>query len=70
MELTKKLREYDNGKEYFTLEELPDNGMFRIYNGVIFKKLEVIRKRYKCKRMDNNRIYLISPIMEVIPIVD
>jgi len=69
-ELTKKLREYDNGKEYFTLEELPDNGLFRIYNGVIFKKLERIRKRYKCKRIDNNRIYLISPIMEVIPVVD
>ena len=60
----------DNGKEYFTLEELPADSLFKIYNGVIFKKLEKIRKRYKCRRMDNNRIYLISPIMEVIPIVD
>ena len=69
-ELTKKLREYDNGKEYFTLEELPDDSLFKIYNGIIFKKLERIRKRYKCKRMDNNRIYLISPIMEVIPVIN
>ncbi len=69
-ELTKKMREYDRGKEYLTLEELPDNSLFKIYNGVIFKKLDRIRKRYKCKRMDNNRTYLISPIMEVIPIVD
>ena len=69
-ELTKKLREYDTGKNYFTLEELPDDSLFKIYNGTIFKKLERIRKRYKCKRMDNNRIYLISPIMEVIQIVD
>ena len=69
-ELTKKLREYDTGKNYFTLEELPDDSLFKIYNGTIFKKLERIRKRYKCKRMDNNRIYLISPIMEVIPMVD
>jgi SprT protein len=69
-ELTKKMREYDTGKKYFTLEELSDESLFKIHNGVIFKKLERIRKRYKCKRMDNNRIYLISPIMEVIPIVD
>jgi len=70
MQLTKKLREYDQGKEYFTLEELPDDSLFKIYNGIIFKKLERIRKRYKCKRMDNNRIYLVSPIMEVIPVTD
>ncbi len=69
-ELTKKLREYDTGKNYFTLEELPDDSLFKIYNGIIFKKLERIRKRYKCKRIDNNRIYLISPIMEVIPVRD
>lgn len=69
-ELTKKLREYDTGKAYFTLEELPDDSIFKIHNGIIFKKLERIRKRYKCKRMDNNRIYLISPIMEVVPVVD
>lgn len=69
-ELTKKMREYDIGKKYFTLEELSDDSLFKIHNGVIFKKLEKIRKRYKCRRMDNNRIYLISPIMEVIPVVD
>ncbi len=69
-ELTKKLREYDSGKNYYTLEELPDNSLFKIYNGHIFKKLEKIRKRYKCKRLDNNRIYLISPIMEVVPVAD
>lgn len=69
-QLTKKLREYDKGQEYFTLEELPDDSLFKIYNGTIFKKLERIRKRYKCKRIDNNRIYLISPIMEVVPVVD
>ena len=68
-ELTKKMREYDNGKKYLTLEELPDDSLFKIYNGIIFKKLERIRKRYKCKRIDNNRIYLISPIMEVVPVV-
>lgn len=69
-ELTKKMREYDTGKNYYTLEELPDDSIFKIHNGIIFKKLERIRKRYKCKRMDNNRIYLISPIMEVVPVVD
>ena len=66
--LTKKLREYDSARDYLTLEELPDEALFKIHNGFVFKKLEKLRKRYKCKRMDNNRIYLVSPIMEVVPV--
>lgn len=68
--LTKKLREYDPGEKIFTLDEIPDNGTFKIYNGLLFKKLEKLRKRYKCKRLDNNRIYLINSLMEVIPVND
>jgi hypothetical protein len=70
LELTKKLREYDTHSNYLTLEELPDDSIFKIYNGVIFRKLEKMRKRYKCQRLDNKRIYLISPIMEVVPVAD
>ena len=66
--LTKKLREYDSNRDYLTLEELPDKALFKIHNGFVFKKLEKLRKRYKCKRLDNNRIYLVSPIVEVVPV--
>lgn len=64
----RKLREYDKGKDYLTLEELPFNSLFRIYNGIVFEKIEKLKKRYKCRRTDNNRIYLVSPIIQVIPV--
>jgi len=64
-ELSRVLRTYDKSNKYLTLEELPDKSMFKIHNGVVFEKLEKLRKRYKCKRIDNKRIYLVSPIAEV-----
>lgn len=69
-DLTKKLREYDEGKSVLTLEDVPDHGLFRIHNGLVFKKIEKLRKRYKCKRLDNNRIYLVNALMEVVPVED
>jgi hypothetical protein len=66
--LVKKLREYDTVRNYLTLEELPFNSWFRIYNGIVFEKLEKMQKRFKCRRIDTNRIYMVSPIIRVIPI--
>ncbi|MEZ5198609.1 MAG: SprT-like domain-containing protein [Bacteroidales bacterium] len=69
-ELRKKLREYDDGESAFTLEDIPEQGTFKIHNGLVFKKIEKLRKRYKCKRLDNNRIYLVNALMEVVPVND
>jgi SprT protein len=66
--LIKKLREYDKVQNYLTLEDIPFNSCFRIYNGIVFEKLEKMQKRFKCKRIDNNRIYLVSPIIHVVPV--
>lgn len=66
--LLKEFRRYDGPKDYFTLEELPENSLFRIHNGVVYKKVEKLRKRYKCLRMDNNRMYLVSPLVKVVPL--
>jgi hypothetical protein len=66
--LTKKLREYDKIKDYLTLEDLSYNSRFRMYNGIVFEKLEKMQKRFKCRRIDNNRIYMVSPIIQVIPV--
>lgn len=66
--LFRKLREHDKNKDFITLEDLPFNSLFRIYNGIVFEKIEKLKKRYKCRRTDNNRIYLISPIIQVIPL--
>jgi SprT protein len=66
--LVLKLREYDKVKDYLTLQDLPFNSFFRIYNGIVFEKLEKMQKRFKCRRIDNNRIYMVSPIIEVVPV--
>jgi len=66
--LVKKLREYDKSKNYLTLEEIPFKSLFRIYNGIVFEKLEKMQKRFKCRRIDNNRIYMVSPIMQVVQV--
>lgn len=66
--LIKKLREYDETERIFTVEEIPEKSHFRIYNGIVFQKLEKMRKRYKCLRIDTQRIYLVSPVLQVIPL--
>ena len=66
--LLEGMRKYDGPKDYFTLDELPMDSLFRIHNGVVFKKVEKLRKRYKCLRLDNKRIYLVSPLMKVVPV--
>jgi len=70
--LMRILRRYDpsasirTGAEIFTcLEEIPQAAVFKIKNGRTFYKGEKLRKRYKCKDMNNHRIYLFSPLAEV-----
>lgn len=66
--LLEAFRKYDGPKDYITLDEMPMHSMFRIHNGVVFKKIEKLRKRYKCLRMDNKRLYLVNPLTKVVPV--
>ncbi len=68
--LLREMRRYDKAGDYFTLEDLPMDSLFRIHNGVVFKKVEKLRKRYKCIRLDNKRVYVVSPLMKVVPVND
>ncbi len=63
--LAKALRKHDK-HQGLTLEELPAEAVFSIHNGKKFKKLEKGRKRYRCLRLDNNRIYLVHPMTSVV----
>ncbi len=65
LDLLQHLRMYDKRTDYLTLHDIPDNSVFRIQNGFVFQKLQKMRKRYKCRRLDNKRIYLVSPLIEV-----
>jgi hypothetical protein len=61
--LMRVLRRYDRDPLPF-LEELEDNTVFR-FNNKIFVKGRQLRKRFRCRCLNNRRIYLIDPTAEV-----
>lgn len=68
-ELLTIMRKYDSDSgDYLTLDDLPEEAIFSIENGFVFKKGEKLRKRYKCLRLDNKRMYLVSPMVKVEPV--
>ena len=65
--LIRALKKYDVKKEgYFFVEELPVGSLFKVNSGAIFKKGERIRKRFKCVEVTTKKIYLFSPVYEVV----
>lgn len=53
----------ENDKNY--IFEIPFGGVFRIYNGKVFKKGPKKIKRYECLEVETGRIYLFQPNAEV-----
>ncbi len=68
LELTRILNNYDNKSDLILLEELPQNTVFKIHNGRIFKKQEKLRKRYRCLCLENKKEYLFNPLARVVPV--
>ncbi len=67
--LVHALRKYDRQEDRLpTVETLPPDTHFALKNGRIFQKGEKVRKRYKCLEVKTKRMYLFSPVAEVIPI--
>tara|TARA_B110000263_G_scaffold92112_1_gene80517 strand:+ start:461 stop:1057 length:597 start_codon:yes stop_codon:yes gene_type:complete len=62
--LSDMLRKYDNNKQLI-LSEIPDGSVFSTISGRQFVKLNKLRKRYKCKATDSNKIYLFNPLAAV-----
>lgn len=63
--LTEILKNYDkpDGKEF--LKDLQTDDVFYIPGGRAFRKLDQIRKRFRCQSLDNRKIYLFSPVARV-----
>jgi SprT protein len=61
------LRNFDEPDGCVFIESLPFDAVFSLPAGRTFRKGEKLRKRYRCKCLDNGRIYLISPVARVIP---
>lgn len=70
-ELTVALKKYDpNQDNRCFISELPYNKTFRWKKGRQFVKLKKLRKRYRCKELETDNIYLFSPVAEVEPVDD
>lgn len=67
LELSRLLKNYDKPNGQFHLETLPAETVFTIHNGKKFVKGEKLRKRYQCRSLQNNRIYLFHPLTPVSP---
>jgi SprT protein len=63
--LLRVLKKYDQRQDTVLLEELPEGTTFRYNKERTFIKNELIRKRFKCKEIKSNRIYLFNPLTEV-----
>ena len=67
--LLRVLHKYDAKKEGVRLiETLPTGALFTLEGGRVFKKEEKIRKRIRCVEVKTGKIYLFSPVYEVIAI--
>lgn len=65
--LHKALKAYDD-KETVFLEEIPENGLFMLNSGKLFRKMKKIRTRYRCLCHDNQKVYLVNGLAEVVPV--
>lgn len=64
--LQRTLRKYDTGiKDSEHLEEIPENTLFALDNGMVMRKGPKLRKRYKCYEVNLKRYYMVSPLAEV-----
>ena len=66
--LMRVLRRYDEGNsDRLLIEQLPENALFTVEGGRVFRKGAKLRKRYQCKEILTGKLYLFSPVYEVQP---
>ena len=68
LELSRVLEKFNKDDPKMKIEDLPDNAIFKTSNGKRFIKGDKQRIRYKCKSLDNNKLYLFHPLTPIIPV--
>lgn len=68
LQLTRMLKTYDAPGRKLTIEEIAPDAIFSLPDGRHFRKIQLMRKRYKCLCLNNNRLYLFHPLAEIIPV--
>lgn len=64
-QLIDSFTQYGDNKLY--IEQLPENAVFELDNGLTFRKGSKRRKRYACYCLNNRKLYLFSPLARVKP---
>ncbi len=65
LKLSRILKKYDKDNQITHLEDLPEEMIFRIENGNVFKKGIKRRTRYLCLNIQNKKQYLFHPLTPV-----
>lgn len=64
--LYKVLKQYDEDKgDVILVEEVPFERSFVTRDGRVFRKVEKLRTRYKCRCMHSGAVYFVPAVMEV-----
>jgi hypothetical protein len=50
------------------IEDLPDNTIFKYSEDKTFIKIQTLKKRIKCRCIENKKMYLFNPLTKVIPV--
>lgn len=65
--LLRILKRYDEKKPgALFVEDVPAGALFQTHDGRVFQKGERIRKRFRCTELATKRLYLFSPVYEVV----
>lgn len=66
LNLFRTLQKYDEKPaDLITVESLPENSLFQMKNGRVFRKELRVRKRYRCVEIKTGLVYLFNPLAEV-----
>ncbi|UUV20184.1 SprT-like domain-containing protein [Paenimyroides aestuarii] len=63
--LSMQLKKYDAPTNKVFVDELPLGSVFQIENGRMFKKGKLRVKLFECTDLENNKVYLFKPNMQV-----
>jgi hypothetical protein len=66
--LTRLLAISDDNHHVTLIEDLPENTCFRFRNGRVYRKLEKMKKRYRCLCLNDRKQYIFSPSSPVEPL--
>ena len=69
LNLMRVMQQYDQPTETIKVENLAADHLFAIPNGRVFRKQQLVRKRYRCVEIKTGRVYLFNPLADIKPII-